>query len=114
MKKLGIAFLLGFCWLIGLSSQFSFSQAKNFSVQEHHQQTVIGESHDFQPYLRTASETVKTPPFEIDVRLLAKLNSEWIPDFIRVFQTHFSSSFFQKSKALFDVKSLFIQYFYSW
>ena len=114
MKKQGFAFLLGLCLIISLAAHFSFSQAKDFPVRKNQQHTVIGESQDFQPFLRTASETVKTPPFEIDVRLLAKLNSDWIPDFIRVFKTHFPSSFFQKSRALFDIKSLFIQYFYSW
>lgn len=114
MKKQGFAFLLGLCWLISLASHFSFSEVHALPQKDSDRQTVVGEFQEIQPFFRNSYETLKTPPFEIDVRLLAKLNSDWIPDFAIPFKVYFPSSFFQKSRALFDVKRLFVQYFYSW
>jgi len=114
MKKQRIAFLLGLCWVIGMIAIFSFPPKLKTQKETTDSETILKEISGPTLHLRASFENFKTPPFEIDWRLFAKLNPTWKPEYYSTLLIHFAPSFFQKSRALLDSKLFFIQYFYSW
>ncbi|WP_133553168.1 hypothetical protein [Algoriphagus boseongensis] len=114
MKKQGIAFLLFFCWIVGITAVFSFPPKLNQASQKAPITTSVSEIQSQNIHFRASQDRPQIPPFEIDWRLSAKLNSTWIPEFKAVRSIYLPPSFFQKSKALFDVKETFIRFFHSW
>ncbi len=114
MKKRLSAFFITLCWVIGMMAVFSFPPKIDLHEVNASRKTVLKELSSPDLHLRTSSGEFKSPPFEIDWRLSAKLNSEWIPDFLTTEIAHISPSFFQKSRSLLDIRQFFIQYFYSW
>lgn len=114
MKKRLSAFFISLCWVVGMMAVFSFPPKIDLYEANPVGKTVLKELSSPDLHIRTSFEELKTPPFEIDWRLSAKLNSEWIPGFLSTEIAHISSSFFQKSRSLLDIRQFFIQYFYSW
>lgn len=114
MKKRLFTFFIALSWVVGMMAVFSIPSKINLVEGKYAGQTVLNELSipDF-PF-RTYIENIETPPFEIDWRLSAKLNPEWIPDFLNTEIAHISPSFFQKSRALLDIRQFFMRYFYSW
>jgi hypothetical protein len=114
MKNRGFAFLLTLCWIIGMSAVFSFPPKIETNAYADIPSAVVGEIQGPQIHFRTVSGPPQIPPFEVDWSVIHKFNSIWIPDFKQVFLEYFAPAFFQKSRALFDVKETFIRYFYTW
>jgi hypothetical protein len=114
MKKQRLAFLLSLCWAIGMVAVFSFPPKINTEEGGKNNQTYVKSV--FVPDLRISIgvENHKTPPFEVDWRLNAQLNAEWIPAFLSVSASYFAPSFFEKSRALQDIRQFFIRYFHTW
>jgi putative effector of murein hydrolase len=59
-------------------------------------------------------EKLSIPSFEMDYKADWKLNAGWIPLFLGFSCVFLASPFFQKSRALLDVKDIFIHFFYPW
>ncbi|MBC6367852.1 hypothetical protein [Algoriphagus sp. AK58] len=114
MKTQRFAFFLSLCWMIGMVAVFSFPPKIIIESEGKSSQTFLKEVSGPDLHLRTTFENLKTPPFEVDWRLSAKLNSEWIPEFFSTSVVYLAPSFFQKSRALLDIKQFFIRFFYSW
>ena len=114
MKKRLSAFFITLCWVVGMMAVFSFPPKINLHESHAAAQTVLNELSSPDLHIRTSFEELKTPPFEIDWRLNAKLNSEWIPGFLTTEIAHISPSFFQKSRSLLDIRQFFIHFFHSW
>jgi hypothetical protein len=114
MKNQGIAFLLTLCWIIGMSAVFSFPPKIASNDIAENTSAVIGEIQGPQIHFRTVADSPQVPSFKIDWSLIHKFNSIWIPDFRRVLLEYLAPAFFQKSRALFDVKETFIRFFYTW
>lgn len=114
MKIQRIAFFLGVCWMIGMVAVFSFPPQFTLEQEGKSNQTFLKEISGPDLNLLASVENLKTPPFEVDWRLSAKLNSEWIPQFLSPTSVYLAPSFFQKSGALLDIRQFFIRYFYTW
>jgi len=114
MKKQRLAFFLCVCWMIGLMAVFSFPPKFSFERKEKSNPTFLKAVSGPDLQLISSAENLKTPPFEIDCRLTAKLNSEWIPLFLSPVSVYLSPFFFKKSRALIDIRQFFIRYFYTW
>jgi hypothetical protein len=106
--------MLSLSWLTGFIAAFFFSSVE-FKASDFSERTSILQeisSPDFHSI--TLNEKVEVPSLEIDWKLSWNLNSEWIPSFITPFTFYLAPSFFQKSRALFDVKALFMHFFHTW
>lgn len=114
MKTQRFAFLLSLCWVIGMVAVFSFPPQIIIESEGKNNQTILKEVSTPDLHLRSSVENLKTPPFEVDWRLSAKLNSEWIPEFLSPSTIYLAPSFFQKSRALLDIRQFFIRYYYTW
>jgi hypothetical protein len=114
MKTQRFAFLLSFCWMIGMVAVFSFPPKITIDHNGRFHSTSLKEIAGPELHLRASFENPTTPPLEIDWRLSAKLNSEWIPGFFSLSTAYLAPSYFQKSKALLDIHQFFIRFFYTW
>ncbi|WP_373398725.1 hypothetical protein V8V91_03230 [Algoriphagus halophilus] len=59
-------------------------------------------------------ESVEIPSFEIDPKILGSFHSHWIPSHLDTRSSHTLSTAFKKSLPLFDVKTTFLHFFYTW
>jgi hypothetical protein len=106
--------VLSLSWLTGFIAVFFFSAVEVKASAKSEKNSIVQEISGPDIHLRSVNEKLEIPSLEIDWRLSWKLNSEWIPSFINPFSFFFAPSFFQKSRALFDVKALFIHFFHTW
>lgn len=106
--------MLSLSWLTGFIAAFFFAAVDVTSFDKAERASSVQEisSPDF--HARMLTEKVEIPSLEIDWKLSWNLNSQWIPSFITPFTFYFAPSFFQKSRALFDVKALFMHFFHTW
>ncbi len=106
--------MLSFSWLTGFITAFFFL-AVDVKVSEKSERTsIVQEISNPDFHTRILTEKIEIPSLKIDWNLSWRLNSDWIPSFIRPSTFYLSPSFFQKSRALFDVKALFIHFFHTW
>lgn len=115
MRKQLSVLMISFSWVVWLAAVFAFPSHTwtSFPESARHDTTVKisdGNSLQFSPSV----DRLEVPSFKVDWRLSGKLNSEWIPAFYSSVNTFRPSSFFKKSRPLFDVKTTFIQFFYTW
>jgi hypothetical protein len=107
--------VLSLSWLIGFISVFFISEA-NLKIDKKYQsyswiQEISGpEIHQ----IASSLEKLSIPAFEMDWRVDWKLSIGWIPSFLSSSRVFLAPSFFQKSRALFDVKEIFIHFFHPW
>lgn len=106
--------MLSLSWLSGFIAAFFFSAVDVKPSEKPEGTSIIQEISNPDFHARRITEKVEIPSLEIDWRLSWNLNSEWIPSFITPLTFFFAPSFFQKSRALFDVKALFMHFFHTW
>lgn len=106
--------MLSLSWLTGFIAVFFFSAVDVNPSGKSERTSSLQEISNPDFHSITVNEKIGIPSLEIDWRLSWNLNSEWIPSFITPFTFYFAPSFFQKSRALFDVKALFIHFFHTW
>ncbi len=114
MKKRNFAFVLALCWLVGMVAVCSFPQKIKFRGEDSSERSYVKELSGPELHGRPLFENLKVPPFEIDWRLYFKSCDEWIDREFLPGNRYFAPSYFQKSKAFFDIRLIFIRYFYSW
>jgi hypothetical protein len=100
--------------MIGMVAVFSFPPKITIDHQGRSHSTLVKEIEWPELHLRVCCENPTTPPFEIDWRLSAKLHSEWIPEFFSLSTGYLAPSYFQKSRALLDIRQFFIRFFHTW
>lgn len=105
--------MLSVSWLTGFLAVFFLSTVE-VRASGKSETSIIHEISNPDFHLRTVNDRLEIPSSEIDWRLSWRLNSEWIPSFLNPFSFFYAPSFFQKSRALFDVKVLFIHFFHTW
>jgi len=115
MKKLLSLFMITLSWVIGMIAVFSFDQVH---ISKEDQEVSLQANHNFfQDYeieISTASLSVEIPSFKIDWQLFGKLNSNW-ETISRSILTELSlQEYLKNTLVLFDVKTLFLQFFYPW
>lgn len=59
-------------------------------------------------------ESTETPNFKIDPKVIGTINSHWIPSHLDTRSGQLLSAVFKKSTPLFDVKTTFLHFFYTW
>lgn len=106
--------VLSLSWLIGFIAVFFFSEAipknnPNFQSNSWIQEISSPEIHQIASF-----EKLSIPAFEMDWKTDWKLSFAWIPSFLSASRVFLAPSFFQKSRALFDVKDIFIHFFHPW
>lgn len=114
MKKRLPFVMLSLSWLTGFMAAFFFLAVDLKPSGKSERTSIVQEISNPDFHSRTINEKVEIPSLEIDWRLSWSLNSEWIPSFITPVTFYLAPSFFQKSRALFDVKALFIHFFHTW
>jgi len=106
--------VLSLSWLIGFVAVFFISEA-NLKIDKKYQSySWIQEISGPEIHQIASLEKLSLPNFELDWRIDCKLNAGWIPSFLSSSRVFLVSSFFQKSRALFDVKDIFIHFFHPW
>ena len=114
MKKQSIALFLSLCWVFSMFLFFSFPAKADLSQTHSTEKTLVKEIGTGELHLRTSSETPKTPPFEVDGSQSIKLNPAWIPAFLQVAHIYLAPAFFSKSVPLINIRTFFIQFYYTW
>jgi hypothetical protein len=114
MKKLLSILMISLSWIIGLIAVFSIDQVPQTKDQQISIQTNFDFSQDYEIEISSANLSIEIPSFKIDWQLFGKLNCEW-ETFSRTLLTELSmQEHIKRTVVLFDVKSLFIHFFYPW
>ncbi len=114
MKKLLSTLMISFSWIIGLIAVSSFDQVSQIENQQVSIQANFDFSQDYEIEISSTNLSVEIPSFKIDWQLFGKLNSVW-ETFSRSIITELSlQEYLKKTIVLFDVKSLFLHFFYPW
>ncbi len=106
--------VLSLSWLIGFVAVFFISEAIPKNNSSSQSNAWIQEINGPEIHQIASFEKLSLPSLEIDWRIDCKLNAGWIPSFLSSSRVFLASSFFQKSRALFDVKDIFIHFFHPW
>lgn len=114
MKKLLSTLMISLSWIIGMIAVFSFEQVPTAKNQQVTIQSNFDFSQEAEIEISGTTLTIEIPSFKIDWQLFGKLNSTWdsIP---RMIIAELSlQKYLNHSLVLFDVKSLFLHFFYPW
>jgi hypothetical protein len=114
MNKLLSIGMISLSWIIGLVAVFSFDQVYQPVDQQVSIHANFDFSQDFEIEISSTNLSVEIPSFKIDWQLFGKLNSDW-ETFSRTLITELSlQEYLKRTSILFDVKSLFLHFFYPW
>ncbi len=114
MKKLLSLVMISLSWIVGMIAVFSFDQVNQVEDHGVSIHSNFNFSQDYEIEISSPSLGVEIPSFKIDWQLFGKLNSNW--DFFSslISTTISKPDFTKKALALFDVKSLFLHFYYPW
>jgi hypothetical protein len=112
MKKLLSLYMILLSWIISVTAVFLFPDQSKIPSQE----TSIYTHFDFNGHSKISQgiELIEVPDFKVDQKLFCNFIEELIVDFSKVDKSLSTSFFCTKGSPLFDVKRLFIHFFYPW
>ncbi len=114
MNKLLSLLMISLSWIIGMVAVFSFDQVPQTEDQQVSVQASFDFSQDYEIEISGTNLSLEIPSFKIDWQLFGKHNSDW-ETFGRTIITQLSfQEYPKKALVLFDVKSLFLHFFYPW
>lgn len=114
MKKQKIALLLSLAWLVGIVAVSSFSPAPRQSPDHPSHRSELGVVGTPGLNCWNSGQSPEVPAFRADLAGAALLGSWVHPELIPSVSQYYSPSFFNKSRALFDVLITFFYFFHTW
>lgn len=114
MTKLLSLLMISLSWVIGMIAVFSFDQVAQSQDHQVSIQANFDFSQDYEIEISGTNLSLEIPSFKIDWQLFGKHNSDW-ESLSRTILTKLSlQEYLKKTLVLFDVKSLFLHFFYPW
>lgn len=106
--------MISLSWVLWFASVFSFPVSIDSSGNDYSHDSVSNLAQLTKIQFNAPPELLEIPEFKVDWSLNAKLNPNWYFDFLSPFKVCLPPSFFKKSIPLFDIKDIFIHFFYPW
>jgi uncharacterized membrane-anchored protein YitT (DUF2179 family) len=114
MKKLLSLIMISLSWIIGMTAIFTFDQIPSQNGQSSSVQTSIEFSQSYEFEISSTNLSVNIPNFKIDWKLFGKYNTVWEIISRSILTELALQEFIKKSFVLFDIKSIFLHFFYPW
>jgi hypothetical protein len=112
MKKLLSLYMILLSWIISVTAVFLFPDQSKVPTQK----TSIYTHFDFNGHSQISQgiELIEVPDFKVDQKLFCNFIEELTVDFSKVDKSLSITFLSIKGSPLFDVKRLFIHFFYPW